>query len=129
MFSGSISPPSALRLSPRALSRRTVPRLEALEPRVALTAFTLASPTSGGALPAGLTPVGGVVLDLIGVNGQRVVSQMPAGGLFRGFFQDGEPAEFQGNPGTLGVQQGFAPELLRALGGGLAEVAVRLTVF
>jgi hypothetical protein len=100
-----------------------------LEGRVALTAFTLTSPTSQGALPAGVTPVGGIVLDLVGVNGRRVVSQLPASSLFRGFFSQGVPVEFLGNPGTIGVQSGITPAILQSLGGGLSEVAVRLTLF
>jgi hypothetical protein len=88
----------------------------------------MTSPTSLGALPGDVTPVGGIVLDLVGANGVRVVSQLPAGSLFEGFFNTGTPQGFRGNPGTIGIQTGFTPEVVNALGGGLAEVAVRLTV-
>jgi hypothetical protein len=110
-------------------TRRFVPAVEILEDRVTPTSFTMTSPTHAGELPPGVTQVGGVVLDLIGANGRRVVSELPASSLFRGFFNAGSPAAFQGNPGTIGIQTGFTPAILTALGGGLAEVGVRLTVF
>jgi hypothetical protein len=113
----------------RAPARRWRPEAEALEDRTAPTTFTLTSPVSRGELPAGVTAVGGIVLDLIGANGRRVVSQLPARALFSGIFDDGSPAAFRGNPGTIGVQTGFTPETLGLLGGGLSEAAVRLTVF
>src|SRR5262245_21746788 len=106
-----------------------MPELERLEERTALTAFTMASPTSAGRLPAGVNAVGGIVLDLIGANGRRVVSQLPASALFSGTFDSGSPAAFRGNPGTIGIQTGFTPQTVGLLGGGLAEVAVRLTLF
>jgi hypothetical protein len=62
------------------------PGLEPLEDRLVLTPFTVTSPTARGLLPAGVTPVGGIILDLIGVNGRRVVSQLPAARLFLGRF-------------------------------------------
>lgn len=90
--------------------------------------FTISSPTSGGQLPTGVTRVGGVVLDMIGTNGVRVVSQVPASTLFVGFFSDGSPTAFRGNPGTIGIQTGFTSTIIGALGGGLSEVAVRITL-
>ncbi|MDG3005621.1 Ig-like domain-containing protein [Paludisphaera mucosa] len=93
------------------------------------TSSTLTSPTSGGTLPSGVTPVGGLVLDLIGVNGVRVVSQLAASSLYVGFFNDGTPVAYRGNPGTIGIQTNFSAELLAALGGGLAEAALRVTLY
>src|SRR5262249_50079715 len=110
-------------------SWRFLPTVEALEDRITPTAFTMTSPTSKGELPAGVTAAGGIVLDLVGVNGRRVVSEVPASSLFRGTFDNGSPPAFRGNPGTIGIQEGFTPAVLAALGGGLSEVAVRLTVF
>src|SRR5262245_30769774 len=110
-------------------SWRFLPTVEALEDRITPTAFTMTSPTSKGELPAGVTAAGGIVLDLVGVNGRRVVSELPASSLFRGTFDNGSPPAFRGNPGTIGIQEGFTPAVLAALGGGLSEVAVRLTVF
>jgi PKD repeat protein len=108
---------------------RFVPEVEQLEDRIALTAFTMTSPVSRGELPSSVTAVGGIVLDLVGANGRRVVSELPASALFRGTFADGSPAAFRGNPGTIGIQTGFTPETVGLLGGGLAEAAVRLTLF
>src|SRR5262245_50411091 len=105
------------------------PAVERIEDRTVPTAFTTTSPTSGGALPDYISAVGGIVLDLIGSNGSRVVSQLAPASLFRGMFNDGQPAGFRGNPGTIGVQAGFTPALLDSLGPGLVEVAVRLTLF
>lgn len=83
------------------------------------TPFTRTSP--GGALPAGVTEIGGLVLDLTGSNGVRVVSQLAASSLYVGF------AGF--NPQTIGVQAGFTPAVLGALGGGLNAASVRVTLF
>jgi hypothetical protein len=104
------------------------PGLEPLEDRLVLTPFTVTSLTARGLLPAGVTPVGGIVLDLIGVNGRRVVSQLPAARLFVGRFDSGTPGEFRGNPGTIGIQTGFSRAVLAALGGAIKEMSVRLTV-
>lgn len=107
-----------------------------------MTDFTMTSPTAGGALPSNITAAGGIVLDLVGVNGVRVVAQLSAGSLFRGFFDGGaawsagndpdvfigEPVEYQGNPGTIGILSGLSPATLEALGGGLAQMAVRMTL-
>ncbi len=94
-----------------------------------MTAFTNTSPTSGGAVPTGVTEIGGLVLDLIGANGARVVSELPASQLFVGYSNAGTPAGFQGNPVTIGIQTGFTPAVIAALGGGIAEAAVRVTLF
>ncbi|WP_152052469.1 PKD domain-containing protein [Tautonia marina] len=112
----------------RSRSFHLRPELQRLEPRALLTTFTLTSPTQGGLLPEGVSPVGGVVIDLIGTNGRRVVSQIRASDLFVGNFSRGEPAEFRGNPGTIGVRSGFSPAVVDALGSSLAELSVRLTV-
>src|SRR5262245_24529980 len=88
-------------------SRRFVPSVELLEDRITPTAFTMTSPTSKGELPSDVTAVGGIVLDLVGVNGRRVVSQLPASSLFKGDFNSGVPVAFRGNPGTIGIQSGF----------------------
>jgi VCBS repeat-containing protein len=85
-----------------------------------MSIYTTTSPTTGGTLPAGITAVGGVVLDLIGINGARVTSQLSAGSLFSGF---AGTATF-----TIGTQTGFTPAMLAALGGGLAQVAIRITL-
>ncbi len=82
------------------------------------TSTTTTSP-AGGAVP-GITEIGGVVLDLIGTNGARVVSQLEASALFEGFSSN--------NPLTIGVQSGFGATQVSALGGGISEAAVRITL-
>ncbi|NBB81504.1 MAG: hypothetical protein GVY36_19040, partial [Verrucomicrobia bacterium] len=94
-----------------------------------MTNFTRTSPTSGGELSNSFTEIGGVVLDMIGLNGTRVTSQLAASSLFEGLFDWGSPAEFEGNPGTIGIQEGFSTSDIDALGGGLSELAVRITVY
>ena len=85
------------------------------------SAFTETSPTAFGAVPDGVTPVGGIVLDFVGISGNRVYSQLAAGDLFNG--------RFPSSPGTIGTQTGFSPAVRAALGGGLSELAVRVTLF
>lgn len=84
----------------------------------------MTSPSTGGELPSGVTPVGGIVLDLIGLNGVRVVVQVSANQLFEGVFSPSD-----GNPGLIGVLGGLSPQVLAQLGGGLSQMAVRLSVF
>jgi hypothetical protein len=85
---------------------------------------------AGGALPAGVSEIGGIVTDLVGTNGARVVAQLAASTLFTGFSDTGTPVAFQGNPLTIGVQSGFGnlAALSAALGGGLQSAAFRVTL-
>lgn len=92
------------------------------------TPTTMTSPT-GGTLPATVTQVGGVVTDLKGANGVRVVSQLAASQLYDGYSDSGTPAAYMGNPLTIGIQSGFTPAILSALGGGLQSFAVRITLY
>ncbi len=85
------------------------------------TLFTTTSPTAEGALPSGVTEVGGIVLDLVGNSGNRVVSQLAASSLFVGFAGT--------NPFDIGTQTGFTAGVLSALGGGIAEASVRFTLW
>lgn len=94
------------------------------------TPETVTSPT-GGALPAGVTQVGGLVVDLKGVNGTRVVSQLAASQMYRGFANSSDnnvPGVAEGNPLLFGTQSGFSPAILGALGGGLASASFRITL-
>lgn len=84
---------------------------------------TTVSPTSEGALPAGVSVIGGIVFDAIGLNGARVVAQQAANTLFAG----NAPAT---NPSPLiGTQTGFNSGVLASLGGGIAELGIRVTLF
>jgi hypothetical protein len=82
--------------------------------------FTRTSPTSAGLLPGAVSEIGGVVLDLVGTNGSRVVTQTAASTLFEGFAP--------GNPLVFGTQTGFDSAIVNSLGGGLSQVAVRITL-
>ena len=83
------------------------------------TTFTRTSPT-GGPLPSGVTEVGGIVLDLTGANGARVVSQLPASSLFSGTGSSNQ---------LIGTQTGFGPAVTGGLGGGRLGASVRVTLF
>jgi hypothetical protein len=85
------------------------------------SSFTTTSPL--GALGAGFSEVGGIVLDMKGANGARVTSQLSAANMFSGF------GSYYSNTLTIGTQTGFTSSLLSALGGGLQEVAVRMTLW
>jgi hypothetical protein len=82
--------------------------------------FTRTSLTSAGALPGAVSEVGGVVVDIVGSNGTRVVTQSAASSLFQGFAP--------GNPLTIGTQSGFSPTVIAALGGGISEASVRISL-
>lgn len=84
--------------------------------------FTYNSP-SGQPLPAAVTPVGGIVAELIGLNGTRIVAQRAASGLFVGFNNSGTNSVT-----TIGTQSGFAA-FVASLGGGLSAASFRLTLY
>ena len=81
-----------------------------------------ASTFTRGSLPAGVSEVGGIVVDITGSNGTRVVTQTAASGLFVG----NAPAT---NPLTIGTQTGFTPAVIAALGGGISQASVRVSLF
>jgi hypothetical protein len=84
--------------------------------------FTEKSPINGGiTIPSGVSSVGGIVLDLVGTNNNRVTTQLAASSLYRGFAT--------GNPLSIGTQTGFTTSVIDALGGGLSQVGVRFTLF
>ncbi len=86
------------------------------------TPFTITSPINGGqAVSTGVSEIGGVVFDALGLNNTRVTSQLAASTLFTGFAS--------GNPLTIGTQTGFTGAITGLLGGGFSEVAIRFTLF
>ena len=93
----------------------------ALATSASATPETRNSPT-GGALPSGVTEIGGIVLDLKGLNNTRVVSQLAASSLFIG----NAPGS---NPLLIGTQTGFTSSILSQLGGGLLSASVRITLY
>ena len=80
---------------------------------------TTVSP-SGGALPSGVSVVGGVVFDGVGLNSNRLVTQTAASSLFTGNTTTSI---------TIGSQLGFSPALMSQLGGGFSSVSIRITLF
>jgi PKD domain len=107
---------------------RLRPEVTPLERRTLLTSFTQMSPIGLAPLISQIPPAGGLVLDLVGINGGRIETELAPSQLFSGYFNSGTPASYRGNPGTLGIQTGLTPTALRTLGGGLAGVAVRVTM-
>jgi hypothetical protein len=89
------------------------------------TTYTETSPTVEGALPAGVSTIGGIVFDAVGLNGSRLVSQLAASSLYIGYADTGSPVAYRGNPLTIGIQTGID---LSSLGGGFSEFAVRFTL-
>jgi VPDSG-CTERM motif len=94
------------------------------------TPFTETSPTSEGGVPTGVTAIGGIVLDIVGLNGARLVAQQSAGSLWVGYATTtgnfGDPTT---DPLVIGTQGGLTAGLLAQLGGGISELAVRMTLF
>jgi len=89
-------------------------------PAAFATPLTVTSPT-GGALPSGVSAVGGIVVDLTGTNGNRVVSQVAAS------------TEFVGWPTVsnlvFGSQTGFNSSVVSALGGGISAASFRVSLY
>ncbi|MBN2866147.1 MAG: PEP-CTERM sorting domain-containing protein [Thiotrichales bacterium] len=83
--------------------------------------YTTTSATSKGEITAAITEVGGVVVDLVGLNGTRVTSQLSASSLFEGY-------SGSSNPLLIGTQTGFDNSITGLLGGGLSEAAFRFTL-
>jgi len=92
------------------------------------TPFTSTSPTGLDVTTVGASTVGGVVVDMLGLNNAHVVSQTAASSLFIGYANTGTPSSNQGNPFTIGVQEGFTAAITNQLGGGLQSISVRFTL-
>lgn len=91
-------------------------------PAAFATPLTVTSPT-GGALPSGVSAVGGIVVDLTGSNGNRVVSQVAASTEYIG-----SPLASQ-NPLLFGTQSGFSSSVVSALGGGISAASFRISLY
>jgi hypothetical protein len=103
----------------------------AAAPAANATPETETSPT-GGALPSGVTKVGGLVVDLKGANGARVVSQLAASQMYEGYSNSvysAPPGTAAGNPLLFGTQSGFSSAVLSALGGGITSASFRITLY
>lgn len=101
--------------------RGVAPELTSLEARAVPTTFSLLSPLSPGPLLSPITPAGGIVIDLLGASGGRIEAQLGPGELHQGAVDSGTPVD-------LGAKSGFTPSILDTLGGGLAGLAVRVTM-
>ena len=81
--------------------------------------FTSTSPSGLDVTSVGASTVGGVVVDLFGLNNTHAVSQLAASTLFVGF---------SANPLHIGTQTGFGVGVTGALGGGLQSASVRFSL-
>ena len=93
------------------------------------TPFTSTSPNGVDVTTVGASTIGGIVVDLVGANGNHVISQLAASSLYIGFYDSGTPVSYQGNPGTVGIQGGYNAAVSNALGGGLQAAAFRFTLW
>lgn len=84
------------------------------------TPLTSTSPT-GGALPSSVSAVGGIVVDLTGANGNRIVSQVAASTEFIGWPTDANL--------VFGTQNGFDSSVVAALGGGISAASFRVSLY
>lgn len=91
-------------------------------PAALATPLTITSPT-GGALPAGVTAVGGIVADLKGASGNRIVSQVAASTEYIGF------PDSSAYPLLFGTQNGFDSSIVSELGGGISSASFRITLY
>ncbi len=89
---------------------------------VSASTFTETSLTSKGAVIPGVTAVGGIVVDLVGTNGARVMSQLSASSLFSGNVSGVTNVD-------IGSQVGWGTSVTDALGGGIAEASFRLSLY
>lgn len=85
------------------------------------TPFTSTSPFGVDVTTVGASTVGGVVVQMVGLNGASVVSQLAASSLYVGFAD--------ANPFTIGTQVGFGAGITGALGGGISKVAFRFSLY
>jgi hypothetical protein len=82
--------------------------------------FTNVSPTGFDVTTVGASTVGGIVVQLVGANGNQVISQLAASTLF-----EGQP---NFTPITIGTQAGFGDAVTGVLGGGLSRATFRITL-
>ncbi len=82
--------------------------------------FTNVSPTGFDVTTVGVSTVGGIAVQLVGANGNQVISQLAASSLFRG-----QP---NFTPITIGTQAGFSNAVTDVLGGGLARATFRISL-
>jgi hypothetical protein len=79
------------------------------------------SPAGTNVTAAGASSIGGIVIDLKGLNGASTISQVAASTLFQGFYSN--------NPGNIGTQTGYTSSVISSLGGGLLSASFRFTLY
>jgi len=96
------------------------------------TTFTQTVPGSGLTIPDEYPEAGGVVIVMIGVNGNSYFQFSNPDGAFRGFNFRGNPRRFEGNPFTINdpiaLDCGFST-CTTYFGGAIAEIQVRFSAF
>lgn len=96
------------------------------------TPFTTVVPGTGVRLPAEYPEAGGVAIVLTGVNGNIYFQFSDPTGAFVGFQNNGQPAQFRGNPFTInnaiGIDCGFQ-SCTQYFGGALARIDIRFSAF
>lgn len=84
------------------------------------------SPTSAGALDNSIPDFGGLVVDMIGLNGNRVTQFVDSDQLYSGVIAPNREASYSA---TIGAFSWFDSNLAAALGGGFSELAMRFSVW
>ncbi|MBE9180560.1 type I secretion C-terminal target domain-containing protein [Oculatella sp. LEGE 06141] len=85
------------------------------------------SPVNGGtSIDIAVPPVGGVIYDFVGVNGARVTAYYSAKDLPA--FSTDSIVDGSGNGTKLLTSATLSPRAIAALGGGIQEMAVRITI-
>ena len=85
------------------------------------TPFTSTSPFGVDVTSVGASTVGGIVVQMVGLNGASVVSQLAASTLWVGF----APTD----PLIIGTQTGYGAGITGALGGGISKIAIRFSLY
>jgi large repetitive protein len=84
-----------------AAALTTLVVLAAITPQAMATPFTMTVPGTAIAVPSAYPQAGGVVIVMIGVNGNVYYQFSDPTGAFVGFQNTGTPAAFRGNPFTI----------------------------
>lgn len=106
----------------RFIMKSVVATALALTTQFALAStLTEISPSGRNVTAAGASVIGGIVIELKGLNGASTVSQIAASTLYQGFYST--------SPGTIGMQSGYDASLLASLGGGLMSASFRFTLY
>jgi large repetitive protein len=98
--------------------------------QAAATNFTMNVPGTSLRLPNGYPEAGGVAIVMIGANGNAYYQFSDPTGAFQGFQQNGQPAQFRGNPFTINNPIALdcgASTCSNYFGGSIAQMYVRFS--